>query len=238
MSILEYRCMTLRISEIFYSIQGEGRLAGVPSVFIRLAGCDLRCLWCDTPHALRAEQGKGFTLEQIVNQISEYDCSHMVVTGGEPLISPELPTLLQELKNRNKHITLETSATQYRPVIADLVSISPKLAHSIPHTGPHADFAPIHKNRRLNLEAIQYFMDHHDYQLKFVVGDRTDLEEVDQILAVLRNVSRDRIMLMPQARTRQQYHTAGPLVAQLCIEKGFRYCPRLHVELWDNRRGK
>lgn len=230
--------MTLRISEIFYSLQGEGRLAGVPSVFIRLAGCDLRCLWCDTPHAFRAEQGQALSLEQIMDQISTFDCSHIVVTGGEPLLAPELPSLLQELKNQTKHITLETSATQYRPVIADLVSISPKLAHSIPHTGPYAEFAPIHKTRRLNLEAIQYFMDHHDYQLKFVVGERADLEEVDQILAKLRNVSRDRIMLMPQARTQKQYRTAGPLVAQLCLEKGFRYCPRLHVELWGNRRGK
>lgn len=230
--------MTLRISEIFYSLQGEGRLAGVPSVFIRLAGCDLRCLWCDTPHALRTEQGQPLSLEQIMDQISALDCSHMVVTGGEPLLAPELPSLLRELKNQNKHITLETSATQYRPVIADLVSISPKLAHSIPHTGPHADFAPIHKTRRLNIEAIQYFMDHHDYQLKFVVGERADLAEVDQILAELHHVSRDRIMLMPQARTQKQYRTTGPLAAQLCLEKGFRYCPRLHVELWGNRRGK
>jgi 7-carboxy-7-deazaguanine synthase len=230
--------MNLKISEIFYSIQGEGKLAGVPSAFIRLAGCDLRCLWCDTTYALHAHQGKDLAIEAVLQQIALYDTPYVVVTGGEPLISPQLPQLLHALKQQNKHITLETSATQYRPVTADLISISPKLAHSIPHTGPHADFAPIHKTRRLNIEAIQYFIGHHEYQLKFVVGDQNDLAEVDQILAELQNVSKDRIMLMPQARTKQQYRAVSPQVAKMCIEKGFRFCPRLHLELWGCRGGK
>jgi len=228
----------LKISEIFYSIQGEGKLAGVPSAFIRLAGCDLRCFWCDTPYALHAHQGKDLTIEAVLQQIAPYDTSYVVVTGGEPLISPQLPQLLYALKQQNKHITLETSATQYRPVQADLVSISPKLAHSIPHTGPHAEFAHVHKTRRLNIEAIQYFLDNHKYQLKFVVADQNDLEEVNQIVAELRHVKKDHILLMPLARTKQQYRTVSPQIAEMCIENGYRFCPRLHLELWGCRRGK
>ena len=94
----------MRVNEIFKSIQGEGRRAGEVSVFVRLAGCDLRCWWCDTTYALKKSQGKKISPAEIVEKVANYHCEAVVVTGGEPLIWPEIPTLLYELKNQELSI--------------------------------------------------------------------------------------------------------------------------------------
>jgi len=229
---------SLDVAEIFYSLQGEGRYTGQVSVFVRLAGCNLRCFWCDTPYALEKRQGRSMSVEQIVDRVGSYDCRHVVVTGGEPLIWPGLSLLLHELHTAGKFVTVETNGTQYRPIEADLVSISPKLANSVPKNGPHADFARRHERARLNVEAIGAFMERHDYQLKFVVDAEEDLVEMEAILDRLTNLSREKVMLMPQARTKAQYRRAAPRVAQWCIERGLAFCPRLQVELWGARRGR
>jgi 7-carboxy-7-deazaguanine synthase len=229
----------LNVSELFYSIQGEGRLAGVPSVFVRLAGCDLRCRWCDTPQAMEASHGQDITIEQIVSQISAYECANVVVTGGEPLLAPELPDLLAGFSREGRHITLETSATQFRKLNCDLISISPKLSNSLPlgTDNPHHK-----KQNRLNISAIRNYIDQHDYQLKFVVENETDLPEIEQVLKQLQDsekngkIDRNKVFLMPQARTRKQHSQLGPRIVQMCLKKGFRYCPRLQIELWDNQR--
>ncbi len=228
----------MKVSEIFSSVQGEGRRVGVVSIFVRLAGCDLRCQWCDTTYALNGEKAESLTVEEIIDRVEKYDCRQVVVTGGEPLIAPELPTLLDELKKRDRYITLETNATRYHPVECDLVSISPKLANSTPRQGPYAQFAEIHEKNRLNVGAIKNFMDNYDYQLKFVVEDENDLREIEDILRKLPGVDRDKVMLMPQAKTKQEYRKRGPRIAQLCLEKGFFYSPRLQLELWGRQRGK
>lgn len=229
----------LNISELFYSIQGEGRLAGVPSVFVRLAGCDLRCRWCDTPYAMEASQGQDITTEQIMSQVSAYKCMNVVVTGGEPLIAPDLPDLLAALSKEDKHITLETSATRFRKLNCDLISISPKLSNSLPAGTDNPHYK---EQDRLNISAIRNYIDRHDYQLKFVVENETDLPEIEQVLKQLQDsekngeIDRNKVFLMPQAQTRKQHNQLGPRIAQMCLEKGFRYCPRLQIELWDNQR--
>lgn len=217
----------MNIIEIFHSIQGEGILSGVASVFVRLAGCHLRCRWCDTPYALKATDGQVMSIAEVVAQVEKWACRHVVVTGGEPLLTGELPPLLEALHQRGRHITLETSATQYRPVTCDLVSISPKLAHSQTDAS-----LP-----RLNIAAIGEFVARHEVQLKFVVESRADLQEIEGILSQLPPVPRDKVLLMPQARTRAEHTARGPQVVTWCLEHGFRYCPRLHVELWDGQRG-
>ncbi|MBN1436733.1 MAG: 7-carboxy-7-deazaguanine synthase QueE [Sedimentisphaerales bacterium] len=225
--------MSLSVSEIFRSIQGEGRLAGVVSGFVRLAGCDLHCRWCDTPYARKGDQGSPMTIDQIVSQLSAWAVPHIVITGGEPLLADELPQLLQALKQRRCHITLETAATIYRPITCDLLSISPKLSNS----DPDEPAVQQHADRRLNIAAIQQYIDNHDYQLKFVVERPEDLAEIEQLLGQLSNVNRDNVLLMPQATTAEQHQRLGPIIAQLCIERNYRYCPRLQVLLWDRRRG-
>ena len=228
----------MKVSEIFYSIQGEGRLTGRASVFVRLAGCPLRCWWCDTPYALKASDGEAMSLAQVVEKVCGFDCSHVVVTGGEPLAAKALPELMAALHGAGKHVTVETAAIAVREFGCDLVSMSPKLSHSTPWEGEFAKYAESHEKKRLNVEAIQYYVQHFDYQLKFVVGGERDVEEVEAVLQQLRGVEREKVLLMGQAQTRKELTAAEAKVAQLCLEHGFGYSPRLQVALWDNVRGK
>src|SRR3984893_2504451 len=122
----------LKIAELFYSIQGEGSLAGVPSVFIRTSGCNLRCRWCDTPYTSWTPEGTDLTLDQILDEVRAHPAAHVVVTGGEPMIAPEIVPLTARLRRLGLHITIETAGTVFHPVECDLMSISPKLANSTP----------------------------------------------------------------------------------------------------------
>src|SRR5438445_9540450 len=99
------------VSEIFYSLQGEGELAGVPSVFVRLSGCNLRCNWCDTPYASWAPEGEKLSVAEILAQIAAYPARHVVLTGGEPMIASGIRELATEVKKLGHHITIETAAT-------------------------------------------------------------------------------------------------------------------------------
>src|SRR5436309_11084793 len=112
----------LKIAELFYSIQGEGTLAGVPSVFIRTSGCNLRCSWCDTPYTSWQPEGAELTLRQILDQVQTYAARHVVVTGGEPMIAPDMVPLTSGLRQLGRHITIETAGTVFKPVACDLMS--------------------------------------------------------------------------------------------------------------------
>src|ERR1039457_1997997 len=122
----------LKIAELFYSIQGEGSLVGVPSVFIRTSGCNLRCAWCDTPYTSWQPEGTDLALDQILDEVAAHPTRHVVVTGGEPMIAPDIIALSRRLRERGLHITVETAGTVFAPVACDLMSISPKLANSTP----------------------------------------------------------------------------------------------------------
>ena len=144
----EYLKIKMIISEIFYSLQGEGLLAGTPSVFIRLAGCPLRCKWCDTKYAWDASAGQALTVSQILDRIKKYPCDFVVITGGEPMANPdltprfELKELADLLKRRGKHITIETAGIAFVPDLpCDFVSISPKLSNSAGEHGTLFDAA-------------------------------------------------------------------------------------------------
>src|SRR5437764_9179607 len=97
----------VKISELFYSIQGEGKLAGVPSVFVRASGCNLRCVWCDTPYASWDPQGEDVGVEEIVRRVEAFGAKQVVVTGGEPMIMPDVAALCESLKTRGHHVTIE-----------------------------------------------------------------------------------------------------------------------------------
>src|SRR5689334_3132039 len=100
------------ISEIFYSLQGEGELTGVPSVFVRTSGCNLRCAWCDTPYASWNPEGVMRSVPQIMTEIASHaGARHVVLTGGEPMIAKEIRPLATEIKSTGRHITIETAAT-------------------------------------------------------------------------------------------------------------------------------
>jgi len=213
------------VNEIFYSLQGEGFLVGVPSVFIRLAGCPLRCKWCDTKYAWDYKAGQDYSIEQIAQAIQEYKCKYVVITGGEPMTNPDLPKLTQKLKGSGKHITIETAGIAFVPAIAcDLMSISPKLSNS----GSGAE---------LDLSVLKCLIAEYEYQLKFVVDSADDLPEIKQVLSKLNNIDFSKVMLMPQAATRDELLTKSPIVTDLCKQNGFAFCQRLQVLLWDNKRG-
>jgi len=219
----------VKVSEIFYSIQGEGTLAGQPSVFIRLAGCPLRCRWCDTKYAWDVGAACDHDVSEIVEHIRKQQCSHVVITGGEPFINSRLPELTARIKVPGRHITIETCGIEFVDDLnCDLMSISPHLSNSTP-TDPAS--AVSHERRRLNLPALNNLINRYNYQLKFVVENRDDIDEIKQLLTRLAGVDQRRVMLMPQATNRDEYLRKVPLVAELCKQTGWRFSPRLQLLL-------
>lgn len=227
----------MRISEIFYSIQGEGRLVGVPSVFVRTSGCNLRCRWCDTPYTSWQPEGKIWSVKNILAEIEKYPTRHVVLTGGEPLLAPDIEELALQLKWRGAHITVETAGTVFKPLAADLISLSPKLANSTPWRKSQGKFAVMHEKRRLNLPVLQKFIDSYDYQIKFVVDKSPDIDEVRGVIAQLQHVEASRVMLMAQGVKQVELMRKAKWIVECCQRYGFSYTPRLHIELFGNRRG-
>lgn len=228
---------SMRIAEIFYSLQGEGILAGLPSVFVRTSGCNLRCAWCDTSYTSWKPEGGERNIEEILAEVEKYPCRNVVLTGGEPLLARGIEELTGRLKKGGHHITVETAATIFKPVSCDLLSMSPKLANSTPRRRQGGRFAEMHEARRLNLPVIRKFIRDYDYQLKFVVERRTDFTEIERLLDRLGVVERERVLIMPQGRTRKSLEKKSAWIVDLCKAGGFRYCPRLHIDLFGNRRG-
>jgi len=223
------------VNEIFYSLQGEGFLAGIPSVFVRLAGCPLRCRWCDTKYAWAEDAGEDLSVVEILDAVCKHDCRFVVITGGEPMINSQLRRLAQELKALEKHITIETAGIAYIPdVPCDLMSISPKLSNSAPED---AELAASHADARLDLAVLGELIANYNHQLKFVVDSVNDLPEIQEVIEKTGNIDTDRLMLMPQAATREEFIEKAPMVADLCKSTGFAFCQRLQVLLWNNERG-
>ena len=223
------------VNEIFYSLQGEGLLAGVASVFIRLAGCPLRCKWCDTKYAWDRTAGAHYTIEKILQMVQQWPCDFVVITGGEPMINSELLQLARKLKAAGKHITIETAGIAYVPDLpCDLMSISPKLSNSTPED---SKLAAIHENSRLDLAVLRELIDNYNYQLKFVVDSPDDLPEIRQTIEGTGNIDSKKVMLMPQAATRDELLAKSPMVAELCKQTGFAFSQRLHILLWNGQRG-
>ncbi|UCE48676.1 MAG: 7-carboxy-7-deazaguanine synthase QueE [Phycisphaerales bacterium] len=224
------------VNQVFYSLQGEGFLAGMPSVLIRLTGCPLRCRWCDTKYAWSEDAGQDRTIPEIVEAVCKFHCRFVVITGGEPMVQLEVRQLAKELKAAGKHITIETAGIAYIPDIpCDLMSISPKLSNSLPND---AKQAALHKDSRLDLAVLGELIANYNYQLKFVVESVNDLPEVQQVLEQLGNVEPEMVMLMPQAATRDELSSRSPMVAELCKCAGYAFCQRLQILLWDAQKGK
>ena len=223
----------MKIAELFYSIQGEGSLTGVPSVFIRTSGCNLRCGWCDTPYTSWQPEGEERSIESIVDEVHRYGASHVVVTGGEPMIAPGIVELTRRL---TQHITVETAGTIDAAVRCDLMSISPKLANSTPHDRESGRWAAQHERLRYQPEVLKRLIGRYPYQLKFVVSQPEDLVEVCGIVNEIA-ACKDRVLLMPEGVEPLLLAERGRWLVEICKQEGFRFSPRLHIELWGNRRG-
>lgn len=232
----------MRISETFFSLQGEGKLIGVPSVFVRASGCNLRCVWCDTPYASWNPEGPDLSLEEIVSTVQSFDCRHIVLTGGEPMIMPEIVELAARLDALGKHITIETAATVFKPIASHLASLSPKLSNSTPHEREGGRFAALHEKQRLRPDVIDAWIGQQrdlqrDFQLKFVVSEERDLGEIGELLGQIQTVDAADVLLMPEGTDARILRERSQWLGEVCKREGFRYCPRLHVELYGNTRG-
>jgi 7-carboxy-7-deazaguanine synthase len=236
----------LPINELFYSLQGEGNLAGMPSVFVRTSGCNLRCWFCDSYHTSWEPTGAWLTLSEIVEQVESFEADHVVLTGGEPLIHDESQQLLERLADLGYHTTVETNGTIACGAPVDLMSISPKLASSTPtpERDPKGDgeWETKHERRRIDLETLGGIVDTHEFQLKFVVTARDDMDEIEDLVERLRArattpIRNEDVLLMPEGQTRTQLDESRILVADLAQEHGYRYTPRLHVDLWNDQPG-
>ncbi|NKE35666.1 7-carboxy-7-deazaguanine synthase QueE [Natronococcus sp. JC468] len=233
----------LPINELFYSLQGEGTLAGVPSVFVRTSGCNLRCWFCDSYHTSWEPTHARMSLEEILAEVDSHPADHVVLTGGEPLLHEGSVALLEALDARGYHTTVETNGTIHREAPIDLASISPKLESSTPTPDRdpkgEGEWEQRHEDARVDLEALAALVEDYDVQLKFVVTDECDMSEIRELLADLRDAAsvpiRDEdVLLMPEGATRERLAETRGRVAELAMDHGFRYTPRLHVDLWND----
>jgi 7-carboxy-7-deazaguanine synthase len=249
------------------TIQGEGKLAGTPSLFVRLAGCNLRCMWsmpdgeispCDTPYAsFNAEQDKQIGHDEVFDLIRHNlgNLKHVVITGGEPLLQkkPLLPLLKKLREELGVHITIETNGTTFPEELSryiDLFSISPKLSNSNPSTqklnkyglkesGPFI----YHAEKRLNIEVLQKFIDlcnrtEKELQLKFVVGHKDDYREIKEaFLSNLKSWNAYDILLMPLGATPGELKSTSHMTLEMALKNGWRFAPRLHIELFGSKAG-
>ena len=227
------------ISEVFYSLQGEGSLVGVPSVFIRTSGCTLRCAWCDTPYASWNPEGKTQAIDELIAEVERHPTEHVVLTGGEPMIAAGIRELAAELKLLGYHITIETAGTVAPEGIAcDLASLSPKLLNSAPNSVEHAVWHKRHEATRWQPDVIRQWIERYPYQFKFVVSSPTDVDELEGMLKKLgREIPRHQVLLMPEARTLDTMRQRAVWLPDLCKARGYRYAHRLHIELWGSKRG-
>ena len=247
----------MRIAEIYRSVQGEGFLTGVPSVFVRASGCNLRCWFCDTPYTSWQPEGEDWSLDAIFEEVKRLSVlginggpavaaatlshptalRHVVITGGEPMLFAELIPLTQRLREAGFHITIETAGTLFLPVECDLMSISPKLASSTPLAERAGSWSERHERTRHQPEVIRRLTESYDYQLKFVIDMPDDLAEVDKWLGEFPQLERNRVLLMPQGIEQAYLDSIRSWLDPYCTTQGFVFCPRKHIEWYGARRG-
>lgn len=227
----------MRIAEIYRSVQGEGDLTGVPSVFVRASGCNLRCWFCDTPYASWAPEGDDLSVEEILERVADLDCPHVVLTGGEPMLFAELVPLSQGLKRQGRHVTIETAATLDLPVACDLMSISPKLENSGPSPEAEPRWWARHERSRRRPEVVRRLARDYPYQFKFVIDVPADLQALEAFLREIPEIDRSRVLLMPQGTDRIELDNRSRWLKPYCLNAGLRFCPRMQIEWFGSVRG-
>jgi 7-carboxy-7-deazaguanine synthase len=227
----------VRIAEIYKSLQGEGRLTGTESVFVRTSGCNLRCWFCDTPYTSWEPEGEDLSVEEVLRQVEKHDCRHVVITGGEPMLFSELIPLSRQLRAAGRHITIETAGTLYLPVECDLMSISPKLANSTPALSRDERWRRRHERSRHVPEVIRALVEQYEYQMKFVVETPADCAEVELYLAAFPEIDRQRVMLMPQGIDRPTLAQHEAWLRPYCEDRRLSFCARKQIEWYGHVRG-
>lgn len=242
----------MKISELFYSIQGEGKRSGYPSFFIRTNYCNLRCKFtsgnlCDTAYTSwdpDDEKNLGETeIEKILNEYKKVNCKDVVITGGEPtMYLTELEELCRKLKEINKElfITLETNGTYIGEFAkyADLISVSPKLSSSVPF---NTDFEKMHEKNRINTDVLRIYNtlkeeNKSDVQWKFVFTSGDDIKEIRELQTEV-GFADENVFLMPEGISVEDLNKNRLKTIEACLNNNFNYTDRLHIIVWGNKRG-
>jgi 7-carboxy-7-deazaguanine synthase len=231
----------MRIAEIFHSLQGEGRLTGIESIFVRTSGCNLRCRFCDTRYASWEPEGDYLSVAEVAAAVrkiaGEAGLRHVVITGGEPMLLPELVPLSAELRRQGLHITIETAGTRYQPVVCDLMAVSPKLSNSTPRADEAQEWIDLHERNRAVPDILRRLHAEFDCQFKFVVASPADCEEVITYMAGFPEIDRRRVLLMPMGTNPAELAAKTPWLMPYCRDHGLTFCPRRHIEWFGCRRG-
>ena len=230
----------MKISELFFSIQGEGELTGIPSVFVRTSGCNLRCRWCDTKYASWKPEGENVSINDLLDKVCSYPARHVVISGGEPMIAKGIKDFTHRLKESGKHITIETAGTVApNGIQCDLASLSPKLSDSTPKEGDISkEWIDRHESKRLDYGILSEWVNSYNFQLKFVVSKEEEIKEIQNVISRIEgNVLPEKILLMPEGIDSETVRSRYDLLIDLCKENGYRLCNRLHIDLFGNTPG-
>ena len=230
----------MKISELFFSIQGEGELTGVPSVFVRTSGCNLRCRWCDTKYASWKPEGENVTINDLVDKVCSYPARHVVISGGEPMIAKGIEEFTHLLKESGKHITIETAGTiSPNGIQCDLASLSPKLSDSTPKEGDiNKEWIDRHESKRLDYDILSEWVNLYNFQLKFVVSKEEEIKEIQNVISRIEGkILPEKVLLMPEGVDPDTLRSRYDLLIDLCKENGYRLCHRLHIDLFGNTPG-
>ena len=222
------------ISEIYESFQGEGPFAETPSLFIRTSGCNLRCSFCDTPYTSWNPEGEQILLDKLAERIRASIVPHVVLTGGEPMLAPQLTELSDVCRQAGKVITIETAGTVDRSVECDLMAISPKMHNSTPDDQV---WSVRHEETRHQPAVIRSLCKRYDSILKFVIDRMADVDEVAAYLEEFPEIPPEKVWLMPQARTQEELAERNDWVHAAAISRGFQFSSRLHIERFGSIRG-
>ena len=230
----------MKISELFFSIQGEGELTGVPSVFVRTSGCNLRCRWCDTKYASWKPEGDNVTINDLLDKVCSYPARHVVISGGEPMIAKGIEEFVHLLKESGKHITIETAGTiSPNGIQCDLASLSPKLSDSTPNEGDiNKQWIDRHESKRLDYKILSEWVNSYNFQLKFVVSKEEEIKEIQNVISRIEGkILPEKVLLMPEGIDPDTLRSRYDLLIDLCKENGYRLCNRLHIDLFGNTPG-
>ena len=230
----------MKISELFFSIQGEGELTGVPSVFVRTSGCNLRCRWCDTKYASWKPEGENVTINDLLEKVCSYPARHVVISGGEPMIAKGIEEFTHLLKESGKHITIETAGTiSPNGIQCDLASLSPKLSDSTPKEGDISkEWIDRHESKRLDYGILSEWVNSYNFQLKFVVSKEEEIKEIQNVISRIKGkILPEKVLLMPEGIDPDTLRSRYDLLIDLCKENGYRLCHRLHIDLFGNTPG-
>jgi len=211
----------VKVSEIFYSIEGEGIEIGRPEIFIRLAGCNLRCTWCDTKYALK--NGNEMSIDKIIEEVRNYPCRNISITGGEPLLQKEeLLELTNQLKTLGYWTQINTNGTFFDEKIfklVDLISMDCKC----PSSRMRSDFQILKRTKELFNPKTQF---------KFIISNKEDYEYAKKIVSSLNALN---IVFQPEWNNKRFARNLVDLVKRDCLK--VRVILQQQKVMWTERKG-